>query len=480
MKQNSKGWKFHTSRTIALWKQKAKQSNLPVTEKTTVHISGHFAKILDDGFILVKVQKEDKKVQKFEIEFTKENLLAKIDLLSLKVGRFIHSGFVFRSASPFPILNKISQHLYQFRAQSRDYTKPLDISLVLKLQDQIHKDSPALAVSTLVESMLMTSAKLKGKEKETWLRKVEQLLRNTIANHSKSSELYALLAETIYLQNGDKKQVETFAREALKYDDYNDLAFLILTLQKGLNTNTGRTFYKQLEKVNPWSLPKSKNDQVMFQRGLFTKALLQKPKVAIVTTNNNQQKPDTAATLLLNEARILLKEGNQIAGFQLLDQVLKDYPKYEAAYVLKGKYYYQNKRYKESNQILVPAEKTFKDSSNFQHQIGENFYKLKNYAQAEKYFLNALSIDPASPLYMRRLSLALLRQKKAKEALQHLNTLTKVQPKNYSAWSLKGFAHASLKQWPNAVQSWKKSIKLGHRKAKSLQKHINYAKQKIK
>ena len=115
---------------------------------------------------------------------------------------------------------------------------------------------------------------------------------------------------------------------------------------------------------------------------------------------------------------------------------------------------------------------------------GNQFYQQRQFAEAEKYYRQALETDPKNSTAQYNLANALQMQKKYSEAADLLETLAKQtaeQPLKSASYYNQGVAHTKQKNLEASIESYKKALRIrpdDQQARENLQKALRELKQK--
>lgn len=274
--RTNKNWSFHTSSTLRLWEDSKKPHPL-ITEKGTILISGSYQKVGNFVKVTTQIQKKrsaGNQEKKFETSFQYTDKEKMVHLLAQSVGKWIEEDFILDKEQPPPLENiKHLPFYYEYRKKLYAIKSIPEIKDILSLQDRITAESLPERVADLVEGMLILSAQLQGREKESLLTQSRVLLRKTLMNHPRDARLFALMAETLFLQKVSLEQIERTAEKAIQFNSQNDLAWLILALARGISSGAGKEALLQLNLINPYIWNENKLNGIAFQKGILDKEI---------------------------------------------------------------------------------------------------------------------------------------------------------------------------------------------------------------
>jgi len=274
--RNNSNWLFHSNDVLHLWQNRS-EATQPISAKNTIVVDGEFQLVLRFGYLRLRATRfhqSSKEVKNFEVTFSEDNLDDVLDNLSLLVGKWINPVFKLSQRIADQNYNtKGIKEIFGYRAQLYKSNALPDIKQILIVRDLIGKDSPAGWIGDLAQGMIILSQFFEGKDKTYLLDQSEMLLRNAIKSKNIHARLYALLAETYYFKDALPSWIDKTAKESVKLDPQNDLAYLLIALVHKPESQLEYNPIEQLNMVNPWLRKDLNKEEAQYQKGIFTEDL---------------------------------------------------------------------------------------------------------------------------------------------------------------------------------------------------------------
>lgn len=271
-------WQFHPRHVLALWSQRLDRT-LPVSPRTSILITGAFQQVADLGYITARATRLELSgavSTRFERHYQRGQLVEEIDHLARELGHWIQSDFKMNERIDFPSPDvQDMKEICLLRQQLFEPAAPLDIGIVLRIEDRVSVNSPAEVIGDLAEAMLILSMRGTEQERKRIFQKTEALLRKAILKHPSHARLYELLAEVYYLSNNYASWVEKTASDAVKLDPQSSLGYILKIVVNETDPDTKAADLTTLARINPWLFTDTVNAGAHFQKGLLKPELLQ-------------------------------------------------------------------------------------------------------------------------------------------------------------------------------------------------------------
>ena len=133
-------------------------------------------------------------------------------------------------------------------------------------------------------------------------------------------------------------------------------------------------------------------------------------------------------------------------------------PKNDKAWVNKGVYLTQSKRYEEAMKAYEKAIEINPKNDRAWHNIGFCLGELKRYEEAIKAFEKAIELNPQNDVAWYNKGYYLGKYKRYKEMINAYEKAIEINPKNDKAWVNKGVYLAKDKRYEEAIKAYEKAI----------------------
>ncbi|HSS96032.1 MAG TPA: tetratricopeptide repeat protein, partial [Terriglobales bacterium] len=108
----------------------------------------------------------------------------------------------------------------------------------------------------------------------------------------------------------------------------------------------------------------------------------------------------------------------------------------------------------------IERQGNLKDSGTAYFVAGKLEFERGNYAKARSYFDSAVRLDGQNPTILNFYAALLVRTGNANEALPYAQRAVQEGPESADTWAVLGYAQFAADRTKDAIQSWKRSLKI--------------------
>jgi tetratricopeptide (TPR) repeat protein len=383
------------------------------------------------GIMCVNAELIDSKTEEvfksFQIDGNSEKILTTTDSLSTMIKNFLIISKLGKEVSPDlrNLLSTNSPVAYKYFIYGDNAFRKGDYPTAIKLFSQACDVDSNFILATLMLSMAYGNQQLNDQAKKWILKIYEKRDQMPIKLKILTTWVYAWYFETPYEEN-------KYLRQLLEIDDQlPDVYYQLGNNYIGLTQYDKAIpeFEKALEIYNRWSSkPRAILNYTLLGYAYFKTGQYNKAKE--IYKKAERDFPPIYPNLILQQAYLSLAEGDTIETNRYID-------KYSS------------------------LELTSWSEARRQNMRAKIYSEVGIFDKAEKYYRQALSLEPENPIRMNNLARLLINSdRNITEGLELVDKALKKNPNNYSYYDCKGWGLYKLGKYEEAIKILEKSLEL--------------------